>query len=947
MAVAIGKRLCIALIFFIFTLSYSETDPNDLTILKDFREGLENPELLKWPSDGDEDPCGSPWPHVFCSGNRVTQIQVQNLGLEGTLPQNLNQLSKLYNLGLQGNKFRGDLPTFRGLSDLEFAYLDNNQFSSIPSDFFNGLSSIRVLALDHNPFNHTSGWSLPSVLGESVQLTNLSLVECNLVGSVPEFLGTMPSLTALKLSYNRLFGEIPRSFGESLMQILWLNDQDGGGMSGSIDVIISMTVLTQVWLHGNQFTGMIPENIGDLSSLKELNLNGNKLVGLIPQSLADMELEKLDLSNNLLMGPVPKFKAGNVSYASNSFCLPDHPGHECATQVSALLNILHDLNYPEDLVSRWSGNEPCSGPWIGLSCNSDNKVSIINLPGRKLNGTLSSSVANLDSLIEIRLARNNISGIIPDNFTELGHLTLLDLTGNNFEPPLPKFRNDVKINTVGNPLFLLNHTSPPSPPAHSNGAHRPISYPPAPANSPASNATSPVEAQSHTKHSNQVAIVAGVVAFSVVVLLTIFMCIYLCKKRRQTSEASSSIVIHPRDPSDPDNMVKIAVSNNTTGSLFTRTASSSISSSGTDSRVFEAGNLVISVQVLQKATKGFSPLNELGRGGFGAVYKGELEDGTRIAVKRMESVAITTKALEEFEAEIAVLSRVRHRHLVSLLGYTIEGSERLLVYEYMPQGALSGHLFHWKSLNLQPLSWTQRLIIALDVARGIEYLHSLARQTFIHRDLKSSNILLGKDFRAKVSDFGLVKLAPDGVNSVATRLAGTFGYLAPEYAVMGKITTKADVFSFGVVLMELLTGLMALDQGRPEESRYLADWFCRIKSSKDKLMAAVDSTLDAADEESIAIIAELAGHCAAREPNHRPDMGHAVNVLVPLIEKWKPIDDELYCFSGIDFRVPLPQQLKGWQEAESQGTNNSSFKDKESVSSSSFGFPELLVSALV
>ncbi|KAL5575948.1 hypothetical protein UlMin_017647 [Ulmus minor] len=530
--------------------------------------------------------------------------------------------------------------------------------------------------------------------------------------------------------------------------------------------------------------------------------------------------------------------------------------------------------------------------------------------------------------------------------------------------------------------ILVHRPNPPSPPAPSNGAHSPISYPPAPANSPASNATSPVEAQSHTKHSKQVAIVTGVVAFSVVVLLTIFMCIYSCKKRRQTSEASSSIVIHPQDPSDPDNMVKIAVLNNTMGSLFTRTASSSISSSGTDSCVFEAGNLVISVQVLQKATKGFSPRNELGRGGFGALYKGELDDRTRIAVKRMESVAITNKALEEFEAEIAVVSRVRHRHLVSLLRYTIEGSERLLVYEYMPQGALSRHLFHWKSLNLQPLSWTQRFIIALDVARGIEYLHSLARQTFIHHDLKSSNILLGEDFRAKVSNFGLAKLAPDGVNSVATRLAGTFGYLAPEYAVMGKITTKADVFSFGVVLMELLTGLMAPDQGRPEESQYLADWFCQIKSSKDKLMAAVDSTLDAADEESIAIIAELAGHCTAREPNHRPDMGHtvnfvesneesiaiiaelarhctarepnhrpdmghAVNVLVPLIEKWKPIDDELYCFSGIDFRAPLPQQLKVWQEAESQGTNNSSFKDKESVSNSSFGFPELLPSASV
>jgi serine/threonine protein kinase len=181
-------------------------------------------------------------------------------------------------------------------------------------------------------------------------------------------------------------------------------------------------------------------------------------------------------------------------------------------------------------------------------------------------------------------------------------------------------------------------------------------------------------------------------------------------------------------------------------------------------------------------TKNFAPENELGRGGFGVVYKGELDDGTKIAVKRMEAGVITNKALDEFQSEIAVLSKVRHRHLVSLLGYSIEDNERILVYEYMPQGALSKHLFHWKSFKLEPLSWKRRLNIALDVARGMEYLHSLAHQSFIHRDLKSSNILLGDDFKAKVSDFGLVKLAPDGAKSVVTRLAGTFGYLAPEYA---------------------------------------------------------------------------------------------------------------------------------------------------------------------
>ncbi|KAF2322922.1 hypothetical protein GH714_032085 [Hevea brasiliensis] len=288
-------------------------------------------------------------------------------------------------------------------------------------------------------------------------------------------------------------------------------------------------------------------------------------------------------------------------------------------------------------------------------------------------------------------------------------------------------------------------------------------------------------------------------------------------------------------------MVKTVVASNTNGSTSTLTGSGSASrnSSGIgESDVIEAGNVVISIQVLQNVTKYFCPENELGRGGFGVVYKGELDDGTKIAVKRMESGVISSKALDEFQAEIAVFSKVRHRHLVSHLGYSIAGNERILFYEYMPQGALSKHLFHWKSLKLEPLSWKRRLNIALDVARGMEYLHNLAHRSFIHGHLKSSNILLGDDFRAKVSDFGLVKLAPEGEKSMLNRLAATFGYLAPEYAVTGKVTTKVDVFSFGVVLMELLTGLMALDEDRPEESRYLAAWFGHIKSDKQKLRAA-------------------------------------------------------------------------------------------------------------
>ncbi|XP_058204735.1 receptor-like kinase TMK3 isoform X1 [Rhododendron vialii] len=938
--------LLAALLLSLVSVVSSVTDPNDFAILDQFRKGLENPELLSWPPNSN-DPCGPPsWKHVVCVGNRVTQIQVENVGLKGPLPENFNQLTKLYNLGLQRNQFNGKLPSFSGLSELQFAYLDYNNFDSIPSDFFDGLVSLRTFALDSNPLNATTGWSLPSQLQDSSQLTTLSLMNCNLVGPLPDFWGTMPSLTSLKLALNQISGALPASFGNLGLQYLWLNGQSGRGMNGPIDVVASMVSLTSLWLHGNTFSGKIPANIGDLTFLKDFNVNSNDLVGLLPDSLADMQLNKLDLNNNQFMGPVPKFKAVNYTYSSNNFCQSD-VGVLCAPEVMALLEFLDAVNYPSKLVSSWTGNDPCGGQWLGVSCDANKKVSIINLVKSNLTGTLSPTIANIASLTQISLSSNHLSGPIPKNWTSLKSLTLLDLSGNNLSAPLPNFSSSVKLSLDNNPLLNSNESEPPPSPINNSPPSRGSQSPPN--NHPSTNPTSRSyeSTQGETsKSSKLLVIVVPVASFAAVVLLVVPLLIYCCTKRKDApSQTPSSLVIHPRDPSDSDNTVKIAVANNSNGS-----GSGSRNSSGIgESHVIDAGNLVISVQVLRKVTNNFAPENELGRGGFGVVYKGELDDGTKIAVKRMESGVINSKALDEFQSEIAVLSKVRHRHLVSLLGYSIEGKERLLVYEYMPQGALSKHLFHWKSLNLEPLSWKRRLNIALDVARGMEYLHSLAHQSFIHRDLKSSNILLGDDFRAKVSDFGLVKLAPDGKRSVVTRLAGTFGYLAPEYAVMGKITTKSDVFSFGVVLMELLTGLMALDEDRPEESQYLAAWFWKIKSSSEKLMNAVDPSLDTKKEEtfeSISIIAELAGHCTAREPSQRPDMGHAVNVLSPLVEKWKPVDDEKEEYCGIDYSLPLTQMVKGWQEAEEKDVSYVDLDNsKGSIPSRPTGFADSFTSA--
>ncbi|RWV99131.1 hypothetical protein GW17_00037979 [Ensete ventricosum] len=761
---------------------FGTTDAGDYAVLDEFRKGLANPELLKWPTNN-RDPCGPPlWPHVFCSGSRVAQIQVQNLGLSGPLPRDFNKLSMLTNIGLQRNNFSGKLPSFSGLSNLQYAYLGNNQFDAIPSDFFVGLTSLQVLSLEMNPLNQSTGWVLPPDLSDSAQLMNLSLVGCNLAGPLPEFLGTMHSLSVLKLSYNNLTGTMPASYSGLPLQILWLNNQIGPKLTGSLDVIASMTMLKDVWLHGNQFTGPIPSSIGGLTSLTRLWLNNNLLVGLVPENLTSLPLlQSLQLDNNMFMGPIPKVSF-NFTYAYNSFC-QSTPGVPCSPEVTALLEFLERVNYPSKLAASWSGNDPCASLWSGVSCF-DGKVSVINLPNLQLNGTISPSLGKLDDLVDVRLEGNNLSGMIPVNMTNLKLLKTLDLSSNNISPPVPHFPNSVKVLLDGNKLLVT--ASSPESPSTGNSPSDSSSNNTQSHNSPRSAGSSSPEANSGNRSKGSrklnLLIVIVPIAFGVSIFLLALLFLYFWKRRKSAFLSPSSIVVHPRDSSNPDNLVKIVVANNASNSIATNEWQSINSSRTSETHLIESGNLVISVQVLRSATRNFASENVLGRGGFGVVYKGELHDGTMIAVKRMESAVLSSKALDEFHAEIAVLSKVRHRNLVSILGYSIEEYERLLVYEYMPQGALSKHLFQWKQLELEPLSWKKRMNIALDVARGMEYLHNLAHQCFIHRDLKSSNILLGDDHRAKVSDFGLAKLAPDGKNSVATRLAGTFGYLAPEYA---------------------------------------------------------------------------------------------------------------------------------------------------------------------
>ncbi|KAM7486154.1 hypothetical protein LguiA_002163 [Lonicera macranthoides] len=739
------KTLHSIFFFFLLLTSFSFSTADDLSILKKLASNLGNTAPANWITGNPDSGCT--WSGIMCdSSGRVTTINLHSKNLKGTLPIELNNLSQLKTLALRRNSLHGTLPSFANMTTLEQIFLDSNDFSSVPSDFLLGLTNLQSFSISDNP--SLQSWEVPIQLRDSSILSTLSASNASLVGSIPDIFGSFPNLQSLRLSYNNLTGVLPKSLGGSKIQNLWIDNQ-AQGLSGLIDVLSSMTQLYQVWLHANAFTGPIPD-LSNCQNLFDLQLRDNQFTGVVPQAIMSLpKLANISLQNNKLQGPLPVFDSGVMSTlgSNNSFCRST-PG-PCDPQVTALLEVAGAIGYPMSLAISWKGNDACQR-WRFISCDSHQKnVTTVNFAKQQFLGTISPSFADLTSLRSLSLNDNRLTGLISNGLLTLPQLEALDVSNNNLSGPIPAFPPNVKLTTSGNLLLGQNITT-----GDGGGAG---TSPPLDRNN-----SSGDRGGSSKGPSVSAGIIAGVVVALLVFIGVIIFVSYKCYVKRHHQRLGR--VAGPKNGKEM--------------------AKNSVMRSGDHSEmaVFEGGNVVISIQEVRQVTNNFSEDNILGRGGFGVVYKGEWQDGTKIAVKRMETGVMGTEGMKQFQAEIAALTKVRHRHLVSLLGYCINGDERLLVYEYMPQGTLTQHLFECEQHGYTRLSWKQRVTIALDVGRGVEYLHSLAQQSFIHRDLKPSNILLGDDMRAKVADFGLVKNTPDGKYSISTGLAGTFGYLAPEYA---------------------------------------------------------------------------------------------------------------------------------------------------------------------
>ncbi|KAI4302101.1 hypothetical protein MLD38_037888 [Melastoma candidum] len=553
-------------------------------------------------------------------------------------------------------------------------------------------------------------------------------------------------------------------------------------------------------------------------------------------------------------------------------------------EVVALFAIKSALHDPFNVLESWDVNsvDPCS--WRMVTCTPDGFVSSLGLPSQSLSGTLSPGIVNLTYLQSVLLQNNEISGAIPSTIGNLQNLETLDLSSNMFSGEIPS-----SIGYLMNLNYLRlnnNSLSGPCPGSLSNIQGLTLidlsynnisgSLPktsartfkvignPLICGSTASNNCSVVFPEplsfapdglkgqpdsGSTAH--HVAIAFGL-SFGGALLAVIGIGILIWWRYRRNQQ----IFFDVNDQYDPEVCL---------GHLKRYT-----------------------FKELRAATDHFSSKNILGRGGFGIVFKGCLNDGTLVAVKRLKDYNIAGGEVQ-FQTEVELISLAVHRNLLRLCGFCSTENERLLVYPYMPNGSVASRLKD--HIQGKPaLDWSRRKQIALGTARGLVYLHEQCDPKIIHRDVKAANILLDEDFEAVVGDFGLAKLLDHRDSHVTTAVRGTVGHIAPEYLSTGQSSEKTDVFGFGILLLELITGQKALDLGRlANQKGVMLDWVSKLHR-EGKLRQMVDKDLGA-DFDCIEVeeMAKVSFLCTKFNPLERPKMSEVLRMLEGdgLVEKWE------------------------------------------------------------
>ncbi|KAL1198410.1 Proline-rich receptor-like protein kinase PERK10 [Cardamine amara subsp. amara] len=420
--------------------------------------------------------------------------------------------------------------------------------------------------------------------------------------------------------------------------------------------------------------------------------------------------------------------------------------------------------------------------------------------------------------------------------------------------------------------------SPPSPTVVS--PHSPLQS----SDNPSPNNLTPLTDHSSNSKIGTATVVGVSIGVALVLLSLLGVVVWCLKKRRKKLATIDGVYVTPTPMDSSPRSDSGLLKSHSSAPLVGNRSSNRTFFSQSDPGGFGQSRELFSYEELVQATNGFSDENLLGEGGFGRVYKGVLPDGRVVAVKQLKIGG--GQGDREFKAEVETISRVHHRNLLSMVGYCISENRRLLIYDYIPNNNL---YFHLHAKGSPGLDWATRVKIAAGAARGLAYLHEDCHPRIIHRDIKSANILLENSFHALVADFGLAKLALDCNTHVTTRVMGTFGYMAPEYASSGKLTEKSDVFSFGVVLLELITGRKSVDTSQPLGDESLVEWARPLLShaiETEEFTALADPKLDRnyVDAEMFRVI-EAAAACIRHSAKKRPRMSQIVRAFDSLSEE--------------------------------------------------------------
>uniref|UniRef100_A0A453CQJ0 non-specific serine/threonine protein kinase n=1 Tax=Aegilops tauschii subsp. strangulata TaxID=200361 RepID=A0A453CQJ0_AEGTS len=742
---------------------------------------------------------------------------------------------------------------------------------------------------------------IPEELWNLTSLTNLNLAQNYLTGPIPSFIGNLAQMQYLSLGINALSGPLPKELG-NLTNLVSLYI-DSAGLTGPLPASLSkLTKMKILWASDNDFTGQIPDYIGSWS-LTELRFQGNSFEGPIPATLSNLaqltslvlrncrisdklssidfskltSLNLLDFSYNQLSGTVP-------SWAKDSqFVLPT--GWGCLQRnTPCFLGSPQSSSFAVDSGSRrpvsgsdnsfYESDDASLGPasfyvtgaqtWgvsnVGRFMDAQNGSYIIYSSRQFLN-TLDTELFRNARMSPSSLRYFGI-GLENGNYTVTLQFAEFDFPdgqswkstgrrvfdiyvqgvrkeqnfdirktagGKSYTAVRKQYIVPVTKNFLEIHLFWAGKGTCCIP---TQGYYGPAIS----ALSATPNFTPTVRNAAAKKNGSKTGMIVGVIVGLAVLGLVAFAAIFVWrqKKRKLSLEQEElySIVGRPN---------------------------------------------VLSYGELRSATDNFSPDNLLGQGGYGSVYKGKLTDGRFVAVKQLSEKSHQGK--REFATEIETISRVQHRNLVKLYGCCLEGNKPLLVYEYLENGSLDHALF---GKGKSSLDWPTRFEICLGVARGLSYLHEESSIRVVHRDIKASNILLDANLNPKISDFGLAKLYDDQKTHVSTKVAGTFGYLAPEYAMRGHMTEKIDVFAFGVVVLETLAGRPNYST-KDENKVYIFEWVWELYED-NRPLDVVDPRLEEFDSEEVLRAIKVALLCTQGSPHQRPPMSRVVAMLTGDVE---------------------------------------------------------------